>query len=113
METTDDLVVEMNTDAISEIVEVEKEQPGFLLIPRKEAKYDVHTMNGKTYQVGHNEHEKVWEYVTHSYLICGARSHSRLSLLKLSPHLPLRRLTSDRHIPSSAERYIPNRREHH
>jgi hypothetical protein len=59
VETTDGLVVEINTDAISEIVEVEKEQPGFLLIPGKEAKYDVHTMNGETYQVGQNEHEKL------------------------------------------------------
>ncbi|KAB8331418.1 hypothetical protein SD80_023155 [Scytonema tolypothrichoides VB-61278] len=59
VETTDGHRVEINADAISEIVEVEKEQPGFLFLPGKEAKYDVHMMNGETYQVGQNEHEKL------------------------------------------------------
>jgi hypothetical protein len=41
VETTDGTRVEINPAAISEIVEVEEKQPGFLWIGGKEAEYEI------------------------------------------------------------------------
>ncbi|MGH1393057.1 MAG: hypothetical protein ACRAVC_03355, partial [Trichormus sp.] len=56
--TTDGVNVEINPNAISEIVEVEKEEPGFLFFPGKEAVYEIHMMDQEVYRVTQEEHEK-------------------------------------------------------
>ncbi len=59
VKTTDGHRVEINLDAISEIVEVEEEQPGFLFIPGKEAEYEIHMVDREIYRVTQNEHDKL------------------------------------------------------
>ncbi|MBW4670024.1 MAG: hypothetical protein KME60_22090 [Cyanomargarita calcarea GSE-NOS-MK-12-04C] len=61
VETTDGVKVEINPDAISEIVEVEKEKPGFLWFGGKEAEYEIHMVDGTTFRVEQNEHDKLKE----------------------------------------------------
>ncbi|MDJ0677044.1 MAG: hypothetical protein QNJ36_16960 [Calothrix sp. MO_167.B42] len=60
LKTTDGSHLEVNPDAISEIVEVEKKQDGFLfIIPEKEAVYEVHMMDKEVYRVSQKEHDKL------------------------------------------------------
>jgi hypothetical protein len=61
IQTTDGHRVELNPNAVSEIVQVTEEQPGFLFFPGKEAEYDVHMMDGEIYRVGKNGHDKLKE----------------------------------------------------
>ncbi len=59
LKTTDGSHLEVNPDAISEIVEVEKKQDGFLFTPGKEAVYEVHMMDKEVYRVSQKEHDKL------------------------------------------------------
>jgi hypothetical protein len=59
MQTTDGTHVEINPNAISEIVEVEKEQPGFLWFGGKEAEYEIDMVDGKSFRVEQSEFEKL------------------------------------------------------
>ncbi|MBU7585443.1 MAG: hypothetical protein KAF91_21560 [Nostoc sp. TH1S01] len=59
VKTTDGHRVEINPDAISEIIEVKAEEPGFLFFPGQEAEYDVHMVDGVTVRVGQDEHNKL------------------------------------------------------
>ena len=59
LKTTDGVHVEVNPDAVSEIVEVEKEDPGFLFLFGKEAVYEVHMMDKEVYRVTQEEHDKL------------------------------------------------------
>ncbi|AUT02165.1 hypothetical protein CLI64_18230 [Nostoc sp. CENA543] len=58
VKTTEGVHVEINPNAISEIVEVEEEQPGFLIFPGKEAVYEIHMVDREVYRVTQEEHEK-------------------------------------------------------
>jgi hypothetical protein len=59
VKTTDGQRVEINPEAISEIIEVKAEEPGFLFFPGQEAEYEVHMVDGITVRVGQDEHEKL------------------------------------------------------
>ncbi len=60
VQTTDGHAVEINPDAISEIVEVEKEDPGFLgLIGGHPGKYQICMVDGHDYEVRQREHDKL------------------------------------------------------
>ncbi|MDM9581551.1 MULTISPECIES: hypothetical protein [unclassified Nostoc] len=59
VKTTEGVHVEINPNAISEIVEVEEEQPGFLFFPGKEAEYEIHMMDKEVYRVTQEEHNKL------------------------------------------------------
>ena len=59
VKTTHGVHVEINPDAVSEIVEVEEEQPGFLFFPGKEAEYEIHMMDREVYRVTQEEHDKL------------------------------------------------------
>jgi hypothetical protein len=47
LKTTDGHRVEINTDAVTEIVKIKDEEPGFLFFPGSEAEYEIH-MNDRT-----------------------------------------------------------------
>lgn len=59
VKTTDGHRIEINPDAISEIIEVKAEEPGFLFFPGQEAEYEVHMVDGITVRVGQDEHDKL------------------------------------------------------
>ncbi|MDJ0733854.1 MAG: hypothetical protein QNJ47_07170 [Nostocaceae cyanobacterium] len=60
VKTTDGHTVEINPDAISEIIQVEKEDPGFLgLIGWHEAKYQIYLNDGHNYKIKQREHDKL------------------------------------------------------
>jgi hypothetical protein len=59
VETTDGTRVEINPAAISEIVEVEEKQPGFLWIGGKEAEYEIDMIDGKSFRVEESELKKL------------------------------------------------------
>ncbi|MUG93572.1 hypothetical protein F7734_14515 [Scytonema sp. UIC 10036] len=42
LKTTEGIHVEINPSAVSEIVEVQEKQPGFLFLFGQEAEYDIH-----------------------------------------------------------------------
>ncbi|BAY28930.1 hypothetical protein NIES37_32940 [Tolypothrix tenuis PCC 7101] len=57
--TTDGIHVEINPNAISEIVEVEEKEPGFLFFPGKDAVYEIHMVDREVYRVTQDEHDKL------------------------------------------------------
>jgi hypothetical protein len=57
--TTDGSKVEINPNAISEIIEVKEERPGFLFIPGIEAEYEIHMVDGMTFRIEQHEHDKL------------------------------------------------------
>ncbi|MFB2769450.1 hypothetical protein ACE1AT_09200 [Pelatocladus sp. BLCC-F211] len=59
LKTTEGIHVEINPNAVSEIVEIEEEQPGFLFFPGKEAVYEIHMMDKEVYRVTQEEHDKL------------------------------------------------------
>lgn len=59
LRTTDGTHVEINPNAISEIVEVEKAEAPFLLFPGKEAEYQIDMLDGKTFRVEQSEVNKL------------------------------------------------------
>jgi hypothetical protein len=59
VETTDGTRVEINPAAISEIVEVEEEKPGFLWIGGKQAEYEIDMIDGKSFRVEESEMKKL------------------------------------------------------
>jgi hypothetical protein len=61
LQTTDGTHVEINPDAVSEIVEVEKEEPGFLWFGGKEAEYEIDMVDGKSFRVDQSEVDKLKE----------------------------------------------------
>lgn len=63
LKTTDGGHVEINPNAVSEIVEVEGKQPGFLFFPGKEAEYEIHMMDKEVYRVTQEEHDKLKNYL--------------------------------------------------
>ncbi len=66
--TTDGHSVELNLEAISEIVEVEKEDVGFLgLFGGQESKYQVHMINGDVYDLISTEHGGLEREIETSY----------------------------------------------
>ncbi|MBW4616723.1 MAG: hypothetical protein KME21_26445 [Desmonostoc vinosum HA7617-LM4] len=58
LKTTEGVHVEINPDAVSEIVEVVEEQPGFLFFPGREGEYEIHMIDKEVYRVTQDEHEK-------------------------------------------------------
>ncbi|MDJ0620665.1 MAG: hypothetical protein QNJ63_28685 [Calothrix sp. MO_192.B10] len=63
LKTTNKLHVEINPSAVSEIIEVEEAQPGFLFFPGKEAVYEVHMMDQEVYRVTQQEHDKLKNFL--------------------------------------------------
>jgi hypothetical protein len=63
LKTTDGNYIEINPNAVSEIVEVEKELPGFLFFPGQEAVYEIHMMDQAVYRVTHKEHDKLKNFM--------------------------------------------------
>jgi hypothetical protein len=59
LKTTDGVHVEINPDAVCEMIEVEEKQPGFLFFPGKEAEYEIHMMDKEVYRVTQEEHDKL------------------------------------------------------
>ncbi|OUL18796.1 hypothetical protein BV378_34805 [Nostoc sp. RF31YmG] len=65
VKTTDGHRVEINPAAISEIVEVQKEDPGFLgIFGFQEGKYQVCMSDGHTYDIAQREHDKLQQDIT-------------------------------------------------
>ncbi|PLZ97153.1 hypothetical protein CEN50_15945 [Fischerella thermalis CCMEE 5268] len=65
VETTDGHSVEINPDSISEIVEIEKEDPGFLgIFGGHDAKYQVNMIDGKNYEIEQQEHDKLQQQMS-------------------------------------------------
>ena len=51
--------VEINPDAITEMVKVQDEESGFLFISPKEAEYEIHLNDRTTLRVDQYEHDKL------------------------------------------------------
>ncbi len=59
LKTTNNVHVEINPSAVSEIIEVEEAEPGFLFFLGKEAVYEIHMMDKEVYRVNQQEHDKL------------------------------------------------------
>ncbi|MDR9895287.1 hypothetical protein G7B40_012020 [Aetokthonos hydrillicola Thurmond2011] len=59
MTTTDGTAVEINPDAITEIVKVQEEKPGFLFMPGTDAEYEIHMNDNSRVRVDQSEHDKL------------------------------------------------------
>ncbi|MUG93599.1 hypothetical protein F7734_14675 [Scytonema sp. UIC 10036] len=59
LKTIEGTHVEINPNAVSEIVEVQEKQPGFLFLFGKEAEYEIHMIDKEVYRVTQGEHDKL------------------------------------------------------
>lgn len=61
LKTIDGTRVEINPNAVTEIVKVQEEEPGFLFIPGREAEYEIHMTDSAKVRVDQSQHDKLVE----------------------------------------------------
>jgi hypothetical protein len=61
LKTTDGTKVEINPNAVTEIVKVQNEESGFLFFPGREAEYEIHMTDQEKVRVDQSEHDKLKE----------------------------------------------------